>query len=140
MQPEIRDKKNKFAIGIVVRIHRHVAEQLEIMLRESDSHTGVIIGRHYKCEAWFVKRKLESFAPYLSECCDTKNDRDHFCISRSGHFRISRCDHFRICRCEKIYYNIHASIQLKPHYIILAENNMLYYLPQGTKILLLVTF
>jgi len=118
-RPERRNKKIKFAIGIVVRIHRHLAKRLCFLLREIDSHTGVIIGWHYTCKASFLKKNFDSFVPHLSECGHRENNREHYCI----------------CRCEKNYYNIHKRIQFEPHYIILAGNNMLYYLPQGTKIL-----
>ncbi|XP_025264912.1 uncharacterized protein LOC112638085 [Camponotus floridanus] len=111
IQPNRRCEKIKFTIGMIVHI-RCLAKRLAFLLSEINSHTGVIIGWHYKCNAWFVKKKLDIFAPHLSECCDTKNDSDHFCI----------------CRCQKSIYNTY--IRNNPHYIILAENNILYYLPQ----------
>jgi len=123
IRPKRRCKKIKFTIGMIVHIRRRLAKRLAFLYSKINSHTGVIIGWHYKCEAWFVKKKLEFFAPHLSECCDMKDDSDHFCI----------------CRCKKSYYSsIHETNG--PHYIILAKNNILYYLPQGTKILVLVTF
>jgi len=118
-RPEGRNKKIKFAIGIVVRIRRYLAKLSGVLLRGIDSHTGVIIGWHYTCKASFLKKNLDSIVPHLSECGHRYNNREHY----------------GICRCEKNYYNIHKGIQFEPHYIILAGNNMLYYLPQGTKIL-----
>jgi len=108
---------------MIVHIRRHLAKRLAFLLSEINCHTGVIIGWHYKCEAYFVKKKLDFLVPLSNEC----NDVDE-CIDNDRSFCICRCDKSKI----------HNTIQFKPHYIILAENNVLCYLPQGTKILVLV--
>jgi len=73
-------------------------------------HDGVIIGWHYKCKATLVQKKLNSLIPHLSECC--KNQ--HTCL----------------CRCQACKSDNYRFI-CQPHYIILAENNIMCYVPQG---------
>jgi len=56
-RPKRRNKKIKFAIGIVVRIRTRLAERLALLYRTINSHTdGVIIGWHYKCKPWLLKK------------------------------------------------------------------------------------
>ncbi|XP_025268565.1 uncharacterized protein LOC112639307, partial [Camponotus floridanus] len=117
IQPKRRCKKIKFTIGMIVNIHTCLAKQLAVLHSEINCHTGVIIGWHYICKSNFVKKDMDFLVPHLTECKDPDLaflDDDLFCI----------------CRCEKS--KIRTNIHSKPHYIILAENNKLCYLPQDT--------
>lgn len=82
-------------------------------------HTGVIIGWNYKCKAAFIQKKLKSVAPHLSECCETR----HMCF----------------CKCYTCQSD-NSRFTHQPHYIILAENNIVCYAPQGVYKILLITF
>ncbi|XP_025261743.1 uncharacterized protein LOC112637079 [Camponotus floridanus] len=115
IQSKRRCKRIKFTIGMIVNIRTRLAKRLAVLLSEINCYTGVIIGWHYNCKAKLVKKKMNFLVPHLTEC---NNPEVPFLQDRF----------FCICRCEKSI----SSIKFKPHYIILAENNKLCYLPQDT--------
>ncbi|XP_072755766.1 uncharacterized protein [Anoplolepis gracilipes] len=99
-QQKRRNKKIKFAVGIIVTHSSHLYSPSRI---KSNRHNGVIIGWHFKCDVLFIRRSLSSIVPHLSECCG----------------------HHHICIGEEC---VHVSNQ--PHYIILTENNVVCYVRQ----------
>ncbi|XP_025262435.1 F-box only protein 21-like [Camponotus floridanus] len=105
---EIREKEIKYTIGMTVT---HSPKPYLPSTEKCNPHTGVIIGWNYKCKAAFVQKKLKSVAPHLSECCETR----HMCF----------------CKCYTCKSD-NSSFIYQPHYIILAENNIVCYAPQDT--------
>ncbi|XP_025262569.1 F-box only protein 21-like [Camponotus floridanus] len=106
-KPEIK-KKIKYTIGMIVT---HSPKPYLPSTEKYNPHTGVIIGWNYKCKAAFIHKRLKSVAPHLSECCETR----HMCF----------------CKCYT-YESGNSKFTYQPHYIILAENNIVCYAPQDT--------
>jgi len=105
-QLERRKREIKFKIGMIVTHSPNLSSSFERI----DRHDGVIIGWHYKCKASLVQRKLYSLVPHLRE-------------SYKNH-------HTYLCRCQTCESD-NSRFVCQPHYIILAENNIVCYVPQG---------
>jgi len=107
-QSEIRKKEIKFTIGMIVT---HSSDLCLSSLEGNSPHDGVIIGWHYKCKAAFVHKNLNSLVPHLSECYENQYSQ-------------------RLCTFETCKSN-NSKFICQPHYIILTENNIMCYVPQG---------
>jgi len=108
-KPEIRKEEIEFTIGMIVMISTN--EYLPPFI--SDQHSGVIIGWHYECKATRVEERWSSLVPHLRDCFN--NQKIYLCLCT---FKLGDSQTISRFICQ-------------PHYIILADNNIMCYIPQG---------
>lgn len=109
-QPNRRKKNIKFAVGMIVKhSYLHRLGQAYLPAARINNH-GVIIGWHFKCKRKLMRNSLYGMIPHLSLC--ELNGHKHICVCKC-----------RIFGTPKIFN--------QPHYIILADNNKICYVPQS---------